>query len=154
MEHYREKLKLQNLLLGILCCVLGAFCLLMALNGRLVSLPGSEPSGRWQSFWKGFSTGASSGVLVVAVFRLVRNLRAMGNDAALKKLYVREHDERTEKIYTCARSAAMQAFLLGGMAAVCISGYFSMTVSLSILGCVISCSLACIAMKFYYSAKI
>lgn len=66
MEHYREKLKLQNLLLGILCCVLDAFCLLMALNGRLVSLPGSEPSGHWQSFWKGFCTGASSGVLVIS----------------------------------------------------------------------------------------
>ena len=48
----------------------------------------------------------------------------------------------------------MQVFLIGGLAGVCIGGYFSMTVELTILGCVIFCSLTCLSFKFYFSAKL
>ena len=154
MEQYREKLKMQNALMTIGCGILSMFCIMISMDGNLFALPKPAVSENWQDFWQGFCTGAAAGILLLMVFFLVRNLRAIGDEKFLKKLYVKAHDERTEKIYTTARGTAMQVFLIGGLAAVCIGGYFSMTVGLTILGCVIFCSLTCLSFKFYFSAKL
>lgn len=154
MEQYREKLKMQNALMAIGCGILSMFCMVIAMDGSLIALPKPAASEHWQDFWQGFCSGAAAGILLLMVFFLVRNLLAMRDDKLLKKLYIKVNDERSEKIYTAARGTAMQVFLIGGLAAVCIGGYFSMTVGLTILGCVIFCSLTCIAFKFYFSAKL
>lgn len=153
MEKYREELNRQNTLLSISCIILGIFVTLTSMDGNLLTLPHPGAGSRWPDFWRGFCTGAATGLLLVLVFFLARNLHAINDASALKKLYVKTHDERTEKIYTTARSTAMQIFLLGGPVAVCVVGYFSMAASLAILGCVIFCCAACIALKFYFSAK-
>ena len=154
MEQYREKLKMQNALMTIGCGILSMFCMMIAMDGNLITLPKPAASEHWQDFWQGFCTGAAAGILLLMVFFLARNLRAMSDEKFLKKLYVKSHDERDEKIYTTARGTAMQVFLIGGLVGMCIGGYFSMTVGLTILGCVIFCSLTCIAFKFYFSAKL
>ena len=154
MEQYREKLKMQNALIAIGCGILALFCMVIAMDGNLITLPKPEASEHWQDFWQGFCTGAAAGILLLMVFFLARNLRAISDDKMLKKLYIKTNDERTEKIFTTARGTAMQVFLIGGLAAVCIGGYFSMTVGLTILGCVIFCSLSCIGFKLYFSAKL
>ena len=154
MEQYREKLKMQNALIAIGCGILALFCMVIAMDGNLITLPKPVASEHWQDFWQGFCTGAAAGILLLMVFFLARNLRAISDDKLLKKLYIKTNDERTEKIYTTARGTAMQVFLIGGLAAVCIGGYFSMTVGLTILGCVIFCSLSCIGFKLYFSAKL
>jgi hypothetical protein len=71
----------------------------------------------------------------------------------LKKLYVKEHDERQIQIWTAARAAATQTFLLVGLAAGTVAGYFSMTVSITILACVTAHSLIAMGFKIYYSTK-
>ena len=154
MEQYREKLKMQNALMTIGCGILSMFCTVIAMDGNLITLPKPAASEHWQDFWQGFCSGAAMGILLLMVFFLARNLRAMHDDNLLKKLYIKGNDERSEKIYTTARGTAMQVFLIGGLAGVCIGGYFSITVGLTILGCVIFCSLACLAFKFYFSAKL
>lgn len=154
MEQYREQLKTRNALMTIGCGILGLFCALIAMDGKFISLPRPMAGENWQDFWQGFCMGAAEGLLLLMVFFLARNLRAMGDEKFLKRLYVKAHDERTEKIYTAARGTAMQVFLIGGPAAVCIGGYFSMTVGLTILGCVIFCALTSLAFKFYFSSKL
>lgn len=154
MEQYREKLKMQNALMTIGCGILSLFCMLISMDGHLITLPKPAAWEHWQDFWRGFCTGAAVGILLLMVFFLGRNLRAMSDDKLLKKLYIKNNDERSEKIYTTARGTAMQVFLIGGLAAVCIGGYFSMTVGLTILGCVIFCALTSLAFKFYFSAKL
>ena len=71
----------------------------------------------------------------------------------LKKLYVKEHDERMAQIYIYARSAGMQMFLLLGLVAIIVAGYFSIAVSLTILGCVLAGSFLSAGFKFYYQKK-
>ncbi len=154
MEEYREKLKNQNLILTICILILASFSLLgFASEAGWISLAPVAGDSHWQSMWLGFVSGASTGILLLMTYGLVRNLAAMKDGKKLKKLYIKEHDERSIQVWTCARAAAMQAFLLLGLAAAIAAGYFSIAVSLTILACVVFCSLICSGMKVYYSKK-
>lgn len=155
MEQYKEKLKMQNIILTICCLVLAVFCLLgIAGEMGLVSFmtPAAGDS-HWQSQWRGFVSGASFGVLALMVFGLVRNIRALKDEKKLKKLYVAENDERQILIYTHALRSAMQVCLILGLAAVIITGYFSATASMTLLIAVFTTSMLCMLFKLYYSKK-
>lgn len=154
MENFREKLKIQNITTGICAFILAAFSFLSA-AGEAGILPFFVPNGdsHWQSMWRGFICGAAFGLLALMIIGLIRNLRALKDDKALKKLYIKEHDERTIQIWTYARAAALQSFLLLGLVAVIVTGYFSMTVSITILVCIAATSLLGLMFKFYYSKK-
>lgn len=107
----------------------------------------------WQARWRGFCTGASFGILALLIYGLIANLRALKNDRQLKKLFIKEHDERTQKICTVARSSGAQVFLIFGLIAIIIAGYFSVTVSITIMACVLCLSLICVFLKLYYGRK-
>lgn len=155
MEQYKEKLKLQNTILGLCCLVLAVFFFLgIAGEMGLVSFmtPAAGDS-HWQSQWRGFVSGASFGVLALMVFGLVRNIRALKDEKKLKKLYVAENDERQILIYTHALRSAMQVCLILGLVAIIVAGYFSATVSMTLLICVLLTSVLCMLFKLYYSKK-
>ncbi len=154
MEEYREKLKKQNIILSI-CILILASCSLLgfAAEAGWISLTPAAGDSHWQSMWRGFISGASMGILLLMTFGLARNLAAMQDEKKLKKLYIKEHDERTIQVWTCARAAAMQAFLLLGLAVAIAAGYFSITISLTILACVVFSSLLSAGMKAYYNQK-
>ena len=103
--------------------------------------------------WRGFVCGASFAILAFLIFGLVRNIRALRNEKFLKKLYIRENDERSIQIWTSARAAAFQAFLLLGLVAIVVAGYFSVTVSITILCCVWFASIIGLLFKLYYNKK-
>lgn len=155
MEQFKEKIKMQNLTVAVCCCVLAIFCFLSAageagLIGFMTPAAGDE---HWQSMWRGFVMGAACGILGLMIIGLIRNLRALRDEKELKKLYVKEHDERQIQIWTAARAAATQTVLMIGLVAGTIAGYFSMTVSITILACVVAHSLIAMGFKIYYSAK-
>lgn len=154
MEQYREKLKIQNITTAI-CCVLLAACTVLGFLGEMgiVALNPVAGDSHWQSRWRGFLSGASFGILALMLFFLVRNLQAMKDEKKLKKLYIKENDERSIQIWTAARASSLQVFLLVGLAACIVTGYFSMTVSLTILGCIFFQSLLGMAFKIHYSKK-
>ena len=152
MEQYKEKLRVQNILLAISCVILASFTILGFLAELgIVNLTPIVGDSHWQSRWRGFISGASFGILALMLFGLVRNLRAMKDEKKLKKLYIKENDERMEQIYIHARSAAMSAFLIFGLVAIIAAGYFNVAVSVTILGCVLTGSLLSMAFKLYYS---
>ncbi len=156
MENYREKLKLQNVILAVGAAVLAVFCLLAAL-GEAGFFPAFTPAAgdsHWHSMWRGFLCGASFGVLALLVFGLIRNLLALGQEARLKKLYIKQNDERAIQVYLCARSAGCQTFLLLGLVATIITGYFHVAVGLTVLACVVSLSLFTLGFKVYYNKKL
>ena len=155
MENYKEKAKVACWINGILCVILvgfGIFC--FCAEAGLVELTPLAGDSHWQSRWRGFLAGASVGLAVYMGIGLVKILRALKDEKKLKALYVKEHDERTQAIYTSARAAAMQLSLGLGLVAVMITGYFNMTVSLTILVCVWFLALAGAGFKFYYSRKL
>ena len=154
METYREKLKVQNVILVIGCFVLAVFCVLSFLGeAGVVNLVPSVENSHWQSSWRGFISGASFGILALLLTGLIRNLRALKDEKKLKQQYVKEGDERQKQIYTNALCAAMRATLILGLAAVIVAGDFSMTVSLTLLVTVLLVSLMTLAFKLYFGKK-
>lgn len=154
MKQYRNKLKKQNIVMTVCSLVLLIFSLLgFAAEAGLVSLIPTAGDSHWQSTWRGFMSGASMGMLGLMVFGLIRNLRALKNEKRLKKLYVQTHDERAVQLFHNARSAAMSVFLIVGLIAVILTGYFSSTVSITILVCVLFCSVLSLCFKLYYDKK-
>ena len=154
METYREKLKAQNVIIMVCITILVAFSALnIAAECGIIPFGPSVGDSHWQARWRGFCTGASFGILALLVYGLIANLRALKNDKQLKKLFIKEHDERTQKICTAARSSGTQVFLIFGLIAIIIAGYFSVTVSITIMACVLSLSLICVFLKLYYGRK-
>ena len=151
MKLYKEKLKLENKILAVIAAILLLFAVLSIAG--LISLSPVAGDSHWQSRWRGFVCGASMGILGLILFGLVRNIRALKDEKKLKQLYIKEHDERTIQIWTAARAESTRVFLLAGLAACIIAGYFSITVSLTILVCILVHSLLGLGFKIYYSKK-
>lgn len=155
MEAYKEKLKLDNILLTVGCIVLAVFAIL-AIGSELGWFSFIRPAagdGHWHSSWYGFVTGASCGLIALMAAFWIRNHQAIKNEVKLKKLYIKCHDERTNQIVILARNTAMQIILWLGMVATVIAGYFSKTVSLTILACTFVSSCLSLALVGYYSKK-
>ena len=154
MERYKEKLVIQNIVMGICMLLLAGFVSLNVMSeSGIVTFGPTVGGSSWQSQWNGFCTGASCALLLMMSYGVVRNLMALNHEKKLKRLYIKEHDERTAKVYTAARSAAAQTFLIFGLVATIVSAYFSVIVSLTILCCVIVLSILCVVAKFYYHSK-
>ena len=155
MEQYRDKLKLQNLIIAVACFFLASFAFLAALSeaGVISIIPPVNGDTHTQSLWRGFLAGASCGVLGVMIVGLIRNIRALRNEEILKKHYIQDNDERQIKIRTAARATSMQIFVLVGMVAGIIAAYFNMTVGITIIVCVTLHSFLGLFCKMYYSIK-
>lgn len=155
MENYKEKLKIQNILMAICSTLLLLFALL-AIGGELGWFSFFQPKAgdsHWHSTWYGYCTGVSFGIGAMMLAGLIRNLRALKDEKKLKKLYIKENDERMVKIWIYARNTAMQTILMVGLVATVIAGYFSVTVSLTILICVFCSSAISLIFAVYYSKK-
>ena len=156
MEQYKEKLKITNLFLIIGCIVL-AFFAVLAIGSELGWFHILKPvagDSHWHSRWNGFITGASFGIFALMLVSLIQNCSALKDEKKLKKLFVKKHDERTIQIITLARNTAMQILLIGGLVAVVIAGYFSITVSLTILACIFIPSITSLLLVGYYNKKL
>ena len=154
MEQYKDKLKLSQRATAVAACILAAFSILALVSvAGLIQLTPVDGDSHWQSMWRGIVCGASCGLAILMLAWTIRISKALRNDKELKKLYVEANDERQNQIYTSARATAMQIFLIGGLVAGIIAGYFNMTVSITILACVFIHSLLGGACKIYYSRK-
>ena len=154
MENYRKTLKKENIILGACIAVLAAFSLLgFAAEAGLVQLTPAAGDSHWQSQWRGFVSGASMGVLGLMLYGLIRNIIAMKDEKKLRKLYNQVHDERAIQLFHNARSSAMSVFLIAGLIATIVTGYFSVTVSITLLVCVVFCSVTSMCFKLYYDKK-
>jgi len=156
MNEFRTNLKLQNLFIAICSFVLAAFSFLSAASeaGLINFLQASAGDSHWQSMWRGMIAGVSVGLLIVLIAFLVRNILALADEQKLKKLYVETHDERQIKIWTSARSAAMQIFLIGGVVVGIVAGYFSITVSITIFACLFVHSMIGLMCSIYFKIKL
>lgn len=155
MEQYKEKLKIQNIFLAVGSTILILFAI-AGIGSELGWFSMIQPvsgDSHWQSAWRGFLTGAACGLGALMITFYIRNRLALRDERKLKKLYVKEHDERTVQIYTCARNSAMQILLIVGLVATVIAGYFSPTVSITILACTFVSSVTSLLFAFYYSKK-
>lgn len=151
MEAFRKKLQFENIALAIVIVILAGFiALAFAGESGLLTLAPVTGDSHWQSQWRGFCAGGAGALLVLMVVRLIRNLTATKSQEKLKKLYIRQNDEREWAIYTKALCAAMRLCLLLGLAAAVIVGYFNATAGLTLLVSVFCVSWICLGFKVYY----
>lgn len=156
MELFREKLKVQNLAIAMCCFILAIFSFLAAAGqaGIIGFMEPATDNSHWQSMWRGIVTGMSFGIMIVMITFLIRNVLALKDEKKLKKLYVETNDEREIQIWTAARSTAMQLFLMVGVVAAIVAGYFSMTVSITIIACMFLQSITGFFCMLYYRIKL
>ena len=155
LEKFRDKIKLDNLTIALACFILAIFSVLAAM-GEAGIIPFFNPTGgdhHWQSMWRGFISGSTFGIIGAMLFFLIRNIRTLHDDKLLKKLYVKEHDERTIQIWTAARARAMQTFMILGLVSGLIAGYFSMVVCITIIACTFLQAVTGLFFALYYSYK-
>ena len=100
-----------------------------------------------------FAYGGVVAYLLRPMCNLYDGLFQMHLQKKLKKLYIKESDERQAQIVAKALCEAMRATLILGLAAVIVAGYFSMTVSLTLLVTVLLVSLMTLAFKLYFGKK-
>lgn len=147
MEQYKRKLKLQNILLAI-----GAIILIMiqvlAYLGLIAPAVVKE---HWANFWNGFIAGSSMGLCVLFLIGIIINIRALRNESRLKRLYIKENDERAAEIQKSSKSTGVNIFLFAALLAGIVAGYFSITVFITILACDVVLSLIICGSKLYYS---
>ena len=154
MEQYKEKLKTTRRIITVAALILSVCCVLFALSEcGIINIAPNAGDVHWQSRWRGMICGASFGLSIFLFAWTIRISKALRSDKELKKLYVEANDERQNQIFTSARSTAMLIFIIGGLVSGIIAGYFNMTVSVTILACVVAHSLLGAACKLYYSRK-
>ena len=155
MELFREKIKVQNLAIAMCCLILSVFSFLAAAGEAGIigfMVPAAENS-HWQSMWRGIVMGMTVGIMIVLIAFLIRNILALKDDKRLKKLYVETNDEREIQIWTAARARAMQTFMILGLVAGIIAGYFSMVVCITIIACTFLQAITGLFFALYYSYK-
>lgn len=155
MEQFQKKLHFENIILLVVCIILiGFMALAFAGEAGVVPLSPVSGDGQWPSRWRGFCAGVAGGLLALMVVGLVRNLRALKSQERLKKLYIRQNDEREWEIYTKALAAAMRLCLLLGVVAVVVVGYFNATAGMTLLAAIVCVSWICLGFKFYFRPKL
>jgi len=141
MEQFRKKLKTRMLLISIVLLVFVAI-LLYNQFGASDALK--------DSLAFSFQCGLSASGSLVLVFWLVKNRRALSDEAKLRLLYNQENDERMSAIRAKAGIPMVlilsMALVLGGM----VIGYWSETVFVVLIGVALFQLLVSLGVKFYY----
>lgn len=149
MNKFKDKLRLQ---IRINCIGIAILLVFQVLATCRVISP-SVGDEHWADLWSGFIAGASFGIMAMLIIGVIMNIRALRSEKALKKLFVRENDEREQSLYTAARSTGAQVFLIGGLVAGITAGFFNVSVCITIIACVFLHSVICAGFKLYYNRK-
>ena len=154
MEQYREKLKVSQRITAIAALILAIFSITALLSeAGIINITPVTGDSHWQSMWRGIVCGASCALAILMFAWTIRIGKALRSEKEMKKLYVEANDERQIQIFTSARATAMQIFLIGGLVAAVVAGYFNVTVSITILACVFIHSILGGVLKIYFSKK-
>ncbi|WP_352418034.1 hypothetical protein [Proteiniborus sp.] len=146
MDKFRTKIRNRVLFLIILFISLIAIYLILLLNQD--SLP--KTSGRIMSF----HAGILSGFGVLLLLDVFKYLRAMKDEKELKKLYIKENDERTIMIMQKTGAIGLNMCIIGLGCGAIIAGFFNEVVFLTLMGAILFISLVKGLFKIYYHINI
>lgn len=149
MEKYREKLRLSIITNSIAAAALLA---VQVLGFTRVIRPVAADA-HWADMWNGFIAGAALGIMALFIVGIILSVGALRDEKKLKKLYIKETDERSNRIWTESRSAGAQLFMIAGLAAGIVAGYFSVAVSIAIIACAVANAVMCVSFKVWYGRK-
>ena len=149
MKEYKEKLKINTVVTAIACVIL-ATTTVLTFDTKLGIVPFA---GLQHDSWRGFVSGATFGLLIAFGIDLIRSILALCNEEKLKKMYVKDNDERDKQIWNYARSSGARATLILSVAAGVAAGFFDRIIGLTIIACGFVQSLLILGFVFYYKRK-
>ena len=149
MKEYRKKLIIESCVLGLISAVL---IVVQILAYNRVIQPIAPPALwiHWVDFWNGMTAGISFSLTALFLVGIFVNIRALRDEKRLKKLYAKEHDERTAQIHMQGQAMGMRISLILMLAAVIILGYFDIKLSLTVLACAFVQSVITALCKLYW----
>ncbi|SET68734.1 hypothetical protein [Paenibacillus sp. NFR01] len=146
MEKY--KMKLRNRTNNLSLLAIGSAMIYLALlltRNLLPDLP---------SFIKGFHTGVFVGLELFVILYIGKYMKARKDEAALKRLYIKETDERSGQIFQNAATLGLAVILVGLALAAVVAGFFDSVVFFSLLGALFFVIIVFFALLAYYSRKL
>jgi hypothetical protein len=105
------------------------------------------------AFISGYQLGIFIEVEAILVIFIVKYKIAMKSDGTLKKMHIKETDERKLMIRQRAGSKGIIISYTGLVFATVIAGYFNEIVFLTLLGAIVFTGLVMIFLKLYYIKK-
>lgn len=102
---------------------------------------------------KGFQVGMFSAWIVMFLTGIIKKAIAVRNEAVLKKMYIKEHDERTRSIQKEVASATVWISVLSLIFAIVIAGFYSSAVFYTLVGALIYLSTVACGAKIYFQRR-
>lgn len=141
MENFRDLLKLRLRLAGLYCGVM------LILNGILGLINDGNP-------FTSFILGALMGIQLIVIVLMFLYYSALKDETKLKKMYIKETDERQQLIRLKAGSTGIVIITAGLLLTMAISGYYSKVVFFTLLGVVAFMAVVALLLKLYYNKKL
>lgn len=111
-------------------------------------------SGPVDEFVQGFDLGIFSAVVVVSIFGAVSNALTLRSEEKLKKLYIKETDERQALIKQKSGSTAFYIIMYSLILATIASGFLNKTVFFTLLAAVVFSEITLLSTIFYYKHQL
>lgn len=150
MKDYRRKLIIESCVLGLISTVL-LVVQVLAFNRVIQPVAAPVEWIHWTDYWNGMMAGMSMSLTALFIVGIIVNIRALRDEKRLKKLYAKEHDERTAQIQMRGQAMGMRISLILMLAAVIVLGYFDIKLSLTVLVCTFVQSVITSLCKLYWS---
>lgn len=145
MEKFKEKIRIRTIYMSIIviCIAIVNFVLIINEN-NLPEIP---------EFAKGFQEGVFTGLELCLIFFLTINVVAIKNEQEMKKLYIKENDERTIMIKQKSGAIGIEICSIGLAFATVVAGFFNQIVFFSLLGATCFILFSRLFLKLYYHRK-
>ena len=142
MEEFKKKIQRRFYLCLMLCCSGSAIYWL--LSYFIKDVP---------DYSRGMIAGVYTGIIVIAVFLMIKYLILLRNEDKLKKEYIKTTDERNIEISKeTMRTSSVISLGATGLA-ILITGFFSKTVSTTLFIDLAASSLITVLVFAYYNKK-
>jgi len=150
MENYRNTLKRRTQIYGALCGLVPVITLAVGWLTNRALTPLDEHA-------NGFIHGCVSGLVLAwlgyCIYTIVTVQKALKDDALLKKMYIKETDERRLFIQNKVGGSGMRLILFLLVFAGVLACFFNMLVSYTLIAAADGVALVMIGLKLYYRAK-
>ena len=138
------KIKIRNRILLLIILLVGLITIYFILFMNQDKLPKSSKN------IMSFHGGVLSSFSILLILNIFRNLIAIKNEKKLRKLYIKENDERSIMIMQKTGAVGINICIVGFAGASIIAGYFNNVIFFTLLGATIFVSLIKGLFKVYY----
>jgi hypothetical protein len=146
MEKFAKKVKSRSLIMSLVTIFIGlTIVILMIIQNKLPNLP---------DFIRGYQFGITTGLIVIMVYYIVKDLISLRDEKSLRKLYIEETDERNKTIMQQTGAVGMNLCIIGLAFASIVTGFFNQIVFFSLLGATIFASTIKGILILYYNKKL